>query len=133
MKTVMSSTEVFYRATGDDPGYFESASIGDMYSEDDEPTGNKYDSQVDWNPVENILSGESVVANSNLGSTSREDAQATVFIVEGTRTVTAPNYETITITRTLDDAPTASATRESVSALNTRDEPAVGFIGIFFR
>jgi hypothetical protein len=72
-------------------------------------------------------------------SSSSTASAATVFVVEGTSTLTMPNYNTATSTVTYTTTNTVAATTTSAvspSASELVDSPAhdaVGFIGIFFR
>ena len=135
----MSSAEVFYRNVpcSDEPGGgYDSASIDDFYGEDDEPGELRFGGLNDWDPVGNILSVETSPSSP---SPSTEGPKVTVYVVEGTQTVTAPNYQTVTVTKTFEATPTDSPypgvmIRDRNERLR-RDipDPPVGFIGIFFR
>ncbi|KIM29137.1 polysaccharide lyase family 14 protein [Serendipita vermifera MAFF 305830] len=142
MNTVMSSAEVLYRVGEGSGGYFESESIDDYFGEDDEPSDTTHGSFNEWNPVQNLLSSESVSPGTGAEPERMGGAQATVFIVEGTRTVTVPNYNTMTVTKTLEGTATPSSTisafmpqlngRSHSTVVDALGPSPVGFIGIFF-
>lgn len=61
---------------------------------------------------------------------------ATVFVVEGIRTVAMPNYSTVTstvtVTTTLAIA-TSAPSEQTAAEIDPQSQDVVGFIGIFFR
>jgi hypothetical protein len=149
MTTVMSNAEVFYRgengSNAGGGGDFESASIDDIYSEDDEPGRMAYETSNEWDPVGNILLNGTPSPVPHIQAADVD--KATVYLVQGTQTVTAPNYQTVTITKTFEGSPTESSiivhppvalqgrSGMESTGIHAKDLPGslVGFIGIFFR
>ncbi|KAG8799096.1 hypothetical protein FRC16_005838 [Serendipita sp. 398] len=163
MKRVLSNAEVYYRSAGGESYEAISWEIDDFHAEDDDPlwegshssNGDGRQRQQTFKPPlfdtpelyldDSVTdsSSASAIPNWNANADGLQPQAVTVYAIQGTKTVTVPNFSTVTSTVTVArtvftegqgrEEATASATPrvKVIGRSETGNEPT-GFAGIFF-